>query len=285
VLASDGEFHSFRRQAARWVEAGFIKLYTVPLEPMETFSARFVGAMESVKPDIAFVSHVMFKTGLVFDQIEALASFAKPEGPWVILDLYHSFMAMPVDLSRVGTRVFALGGGYKYAMAGEGAAYLHAPPEFGARPANTGWFAEFGALEAKQGAIGYSPGGLRFMGATYDPSGLYRFNAACRMLRDEDLTTADVTARIAALRADLAARIRAGEAGVLGEAEIIAPQAPVQQRFLALRDPRATAWKAKLFDHNIITDARDDVLRIGIGLYVDADEIAIFCRAARNALS
>ena len=36
-----------------------------------------------------------------------------------------------------------LAGGYKYAMAGEGACFMHCPPGFGARPRNTGWYASF----------------------------------------------------------------------------------------------------------------------------------------------
>jgi selenocysteine lyase/cysteine desulfurase len=114
----------------------------------------------------------MFRTGLRFDGIEELASYATPDGPWVVLDLYHSFMAMPCDFSKVADRVFLMGGGYKYAMAGENAAYLHAPPGFAPRPLQTGWFADFGAMEGKQGEVGYNADGSRFLGATYDPTGL-----------------------------------------------------------------------------------------------------------------
>ncbi|HWA01196.1 MAG TPA: aminotransferase class V-fold PLP-dependent enzyme [Caulobacterales bacterium] len=286
VLCSDGEFHSFRRQAARWVEANSIVLNIVPVAPMDTFAQRFLAAMGETHPDIAFVSHVMFKTGLVFDGVAELAACAKPDGPWVVIDGYHSFMAMSVDLSGVADRIFFLGGGYKYAMAGEGAAYLHAPPGFAPRPANTGWFAEFGALESKPGGVGYAPGGMRFMGATYDPSGLYRFNAARAMLRTENLATANITSRIAALRSSLVRRIRDGEAGLLAEAELIAPtRAPVQQRFIALRDKRATEWKAKLMAADVIVDARDDVLRIGLGLYTDAEDIAALCEKTRQVLA
>jgi selenocysteine lyase/cysteine desulfurase len=285
VLTSDGEYHAFRRQAARWEEQGMVRRRIVPCEPFATFTERFLAAMQEKAPDIAFVSHVMFKSGLVFDSIEALAAFARPDGPWVVVDGYHSFMAMPVDLSRVATRLFFIGGGYKYAMAGEGAAYLHAPPGYASRPAFTGWFAEFGALEAKPGAVAYAADAMRFMGATYDPTGLYRFNAARKMLRAEGLTTAAITERIAVLRADLSERIRAGEAGRLREASIVAPaQAHVQQRFLALRHPNATAWKAALMEHGVITDARDDVLRIGIGLYHDAEDIVALCTAAKRIL-
>ena len=286
VLTSDGEFHSFRRQGARWEEDGRIRRRIVPCEPFATFTRRYLGAVREKRPDIAFLSHVMFKSGLRFDGAEELAAIAKPDGAWVVLDLYHSFMAMECDLSAVAKRVFLLGGGYKYAMAGEGAAYIHAPHGFGVRPSNTGWFAEFGAIEAKHtNAVAYGEDALRYLGATYDATGLYRFNAVRQMLAREDLDTASISSRLAPLRAKLADAIEAGEAGLLGQAELLKPNASgPQARFISLRHPSATQWKARLFEANIITDARDDVLRIGLGLYHDEEDIDAFCAGAAKAL-
>lgn len=285
VLTTDGEFHSFRRQSARWEEEGWLKRCVVPCEPFETFTGRFLAAMREETPDIAFLSHVMFKTGLRFDGAAELAAYAKPDGTWVVLDLYHSFMAMPSDFGKIADRVFLLGGGYKYAMAGEGAGYMHAPPGFGPRPSNTGWFADFGAIEAKQGEVAYPADGGRFLGATFDATGVYRFNAVRRMLAEEKLDTAAISARIAPLRAKLIRAIEAGEAGALGNADILRPNASGHQaRFISLRHPNATQWKAKLFDRNIITDARDDVLRIGLGLYHDEADIGALCEGLAAAL-
>ena len=200
VLTTDGEFHSFRRQSARYEEDGRIRRRVVTCEPFATFTERFLAAMKEKAPDIAFLSHVMFKSGLRFDGIEELASYAKPDGTWIVLDGYHSFMAMPVDLSRVADRVFFMGGGYKYVMAGEGAGYMHVPPGFARRPAVTGWFAEFSKLEAEQGEIGYSTDGARFLGATFDATGLYRFNAVRRMLDASSLDTPAICAKLEPLR-------------------------------------------------------------------------------------
>jgi selenocysteine lyase/cysteine desulfurase len=286
LLTSDGEFHAFRRQAARWEEQGMVRRRIVPCEPFETFTERYLAAMKEKAPDIAFVSHVMFKTGLRFDGIEEAASYAAPDGTWVVIDGYHSFMALPCDLSRVADRVFYVGGGYKYAMAGEGAGYLHAPPGFGMRPANTGWFAEFAHMEAKPKGVPYSTDGMRFMGATYDPTALYRLNGVRDMLDREGLDTAAICARVDALRDRVEAAIASGGAGVLREAEILRPNSSgPRTRYIALRDARATAWKAKLFDADVITDARDDVLRIGLGLYHDVDDVNALCAAIARTLS
>lgn len=286
VLTTDGEFHAFRRQSARWEEQGWITRRIVPCEPFETFTERFLAAMREKQPDIAFLSHVMFRSGLRFDGVEELASYASPDGTWVALDLYHSFMAMPCDFARVADRVFLFGGGYKYAMAGEGAGFIHAPPGYAERPSFTGWFADFGAMEAKQDGVAYGRDGSRFLGATYDPTGLYRFNAVQAMLLEQALDTAQIAARVATLRAMTEDAIASGEAGaLLRKAELLAPNAEgPNARFIALRHPDAVAWKSTLMTANIITDARDDVLRIGFGLYHDQSDIPAFCAAVKRVL-
>jgi selenocysteine lyase/cysteine desulfurase len=286
VLTTDGEFHSFRRQSARWEEDGRIKRRVVACEPFATFTERYLAALREKTPDVAFLSAVMFRSGLRFDGVAELAERATPDGMWAVVDLYHSFMALPSDFGAVADRVFLLGGGYKYAMAGEGAAFIHAPPGFGLRPQNTGWFADFGAIEAKQGEVGYAPDGGRFLGATYDPTGLYRFNAVRAMLAGEALTTDAITVRCALLRQSMIDAVRAGDAGVLAEADLLEPNAHgPNARFIALRHAKATEWKASLMAADLITDARDDVLRIGFGLYQDAEDVAAFCAGAKRALS
>ncbi len=285
VLTSDGEFHSFRRQSGRWQEDNRIRRRIVPCEPFETFTDRYLAAMREKAPDIAFVSHVMFKSGLRFDGAAELAAYARPDGSWIVLDLYHSFMAMPCDFSAIAGRVFLLGGGYKYAMAGEGAGYMHAPSGFAPRPENTGWFADFGAIEAKQCEVAYAADGGRFLGATFDATGVYRFNAVRAMLAREGLSTEIISARVAKLCANLVASIEGGEAGVLREAEVLRPNAHgPQARFISVRHRRATEWKAKLLEHDIITDARDDVLRIGLGLYHDEEDVGALCAGVARAL-
>jgi selenocysteine lyase/cysteine desulfurase len=170
-------------------------------------------------------------------------------------------------------------------MSGEGVGYLHAPAGFGPRPSNTGWFADFSAIEAKPGAVAYGEDGMRYMGATYEVTGLYRFNAVMAMLAAQRLTTKSISDRIAKQRATLVAAIEAGEASVLREAELLKPNATgPQSRFIALRDPRATQWKATLMDADIITDARADVLRIGLGIYHDEADLNAFCAGAKKTL-
>jgi len=279
ILSTDGEFHTFRRQAQRWAKAGEIELTLVENDAPD-FAERFLTAARRGTFDLIFASHVFFKTGLVFERIWELADLARPEGPWVAVDGYHGFRAVPTDLSAVADRIFYLAGGYKYAMAGEGAAFLHAPEGFGPRPVLTGWYAEFGDLEGPPGGVGYARDAGRFLGATFDPSGLYRFVAAGRMLEAEGLGTTAVADHVASLQRRLLTRINAGAAGPLSQAVVLNPpgQGP-QARFLALRHPEALAWKQALAARDVVVDVRDDVLRIGLSIYHDEGDLERFCAA------
>ena len=276
ILSTDGEFHSFRRQAERWVEAGLATVERVPLAPFESFAERFVMAARAGGYDWIVVSQVFFKTGQVFDGLKDLAALADPKGPWVLVDGYHGFMATPTDLSALWDKLFYVAGGYKYAMSGEGAGLLHAPPGFCERPVVTGWYAEFGDLTGPQGGVKYVRDAGRLWGATFDPTALYRFNAVRTMLADAGLSTADVAAHARSLATQLQDAIRSGATGTLGEAEILNPVEgeETRARFLALRHPRAAEWRAALLARNVITDVRDDVIRFGFSLYQDDDDVA-----------
>jgi selenocysteine lyase/cysteine desulfurase len=276
ILTTDGEFHSFRRQAERWEEGGDAVVTRVPLEPFETFDARFVAAARAGGHDVIFLSQVFFKTGQTIGCIDALAELARPEGPWVIVDGYHGFMATPTDLSAVADRIFYVAGGYKYAMSGEGAAFLHAPPGFCERPVLTGWFAEFGNLTGPPDGVRYRADAGRFWGATFDPSGLYRFNGVRRMLDEQGLTTTDVSAHAERLRARFARALAAGECGRLGEAVVLNPIAGDSRpraRFLALKHADAQRWQAELLAAHVVTDVRDAVIRFGFGLYQTDEDV------------
>ena len=281
ILTSDGEFHSARRQFARSEESGTAALEHVPTEPFGNFSDRFLERARSGDHDLIFVSQVLFGSGRTFDRIEEIAALAKPHGPWVVIDGYHAFMAIDAPFAGLaGSSAFYLGGGYKYAMAGEGCAFLHAPPGFAPRPPITGWYAEFEDLTQPPGSVGYRKDAMRFMGATFDPSGLYRFNAVQRMLGDNGLTTAKISSHVRGLQDRLIERLSATS---LASAELLNPLGDdPHARFLAFRSPKAPGWCAQLAVRQCITDVRGDVLRIGLGLYHDESDIDRFATMASD---
>ena len=272
VLTSDGEFHSARRQFARWEEEGWISVERVATEPFDSFSERFLDHARSGGHNLIFVSQVMFGSGRVFDRVEELASLGRPGGPWVVVDGYHAFMALERPFSETASgSAFYLGGGYKYAMSGEGCAFLHAPPGFAPRPPDTGWYAEFEDLSLPPGSVGYASDARRLLGATFDPSGLYRFTAVRRMLDQNGLTTARISEHCAQLQRQLLNGI---EATALGTAELLNPiDGGPHARFLAFRSADAQRWYEALNARNCITDVRGDVLRIGFAIYQDEADV------------
>lgn len=281
ILATDGEFHSFRRQIARWVEDGTALLETVPVEPAATFGDRYRSVAEAGDFDLLFVSQVFFGSGHVISELAPLAALSRPDGPWLVVDGYHGFMAVETDLAPIADRLFYLAGGYKYAMAGEGCAFLHCPPGFGERPPVTGWYAEFADLTAPPGGgVGYASDGMRFMGATFDPSALYRFNAVQRMLAAEGITIAAANAHVRGLQERFLGSVAAT---CLKDAALINPlNGGAHARFLAFRHPNAQAWCKALAARDIVTDVRGDVLRIGFAIYQGEADVDATLQALRE---
>ena len=277
ILTSDGEFHSARRQFERWEEAGAAHVERIATEPFETFSERFLERARAGDHDFIFVSQVLFGSGRIFDRVEELAALARPEGPWVAIDGYHAFMAIEAPFSaRAASSAFYLGGGYKYAMAGEGCAFLHAPPGFGQRPPVTGWYAEFEDLSLPPGIVGYARDAMRFMGATFDASGLYRFTAVRRMLSENGLTTKRISGHVEQLQQKL-------QGHVFDFAELLNPlTGGGHARFLAYRSPAAQSWCKALAERNCIVDVRGDVIRVGLGLYHEEADIDRFIDLVRD---
>jgi len=147
-----------------------------------------------------FVSQVFFDSGLVFERFGELADACPDDGTFVVVDGYHGFCALPTDLAALEGRLFYLGGGYKHAMAGEGACFMHCPPDYGLRPVNMGWFAGFDALEERDNAVGYAEDDSRFMGATFDPTAWFRLGAVFDLFDRERISVADGHAHVQGLQ-------------------------------------------------------------------------------------
>jgi len=274
IVCTDGEFHSFRRQTERLAEDGIVALTVVPTEPFATFVARLAAAVKEQTPDLVFVSQVFFNSGFALTDLEALVDqIAAPER-MVVIDGYHGFMARPTDLSRIADRAFYIAGGYKYAMAGEGACFMHCPPGFGPRPRNTGWYAGFGNLSGVQKGVPYAEDGWRFMGATFDASGLYRLRAVLEWLVREDIDAALVHRHAEALQARFMTAMMEKPWGIFSADNLVVPlDNPARGNFLTFQSADAGRWYDRLHAAGIVTDVRGDRLRLGFGLYHNADDV------------
>ncbi len=271
VVTTDAEFHSMRRQAARWEEAGLARVVRVPAEPFASFPERFGNAVRDEHPDMVYLSHVFYDSGYIIPDLEPIVT-AAPDDSFVVVDGYHSFMALPVDIGPLAERIFFVAGGYKYAMAGSGACFMHCPPGYGSRPVDTGWMAGFGALTSTGDEVGYGADGSRFFGATFDPSPFYRFNAVQDMLLDEGVEVTAIHQHVLSLQE----RFVAGLSGSALTATMLIPEwDPSSDRahFLTFRTPDAGTWRAALRASGVITDFRGDRLRFGFGAYHEPGDV------------
>ncbi|HQZ19197.1 MAG TPA: aminotransferase class V-fold PLP-dependent enzyme [Vicinamibacteria bacterium] len=276
VVTTDSEFLSFSRQIARLEEEKLVDLVRVPAEPFSSFSERFIEAARAADTDLAFFSQVFFNSGFVVRDLEAIVNAAPPRA-MVVIDGYHGFFAIPTSLRKVADRAFFLAGGYKYAQSGEGACFLSVPRGYEGRPLNTGWFAGFGALEGGDfHRVPFSNDGFRFMGATFDPVGLYRFNAVARLFESRGLTIASVDDHVKALQRLFLDGLGAKRDAVLSVEDLIAPSDGLAGlgHFLTFRRKDAGGIAERLAARHVIVDHRGDRLRFGFGMYHDANDVA-----------
>jgi kynureninase len=277
VLTSDSEFHSFSRQMKRLEEDGFAQVTRVAVEPYGSFAQRFADAAARGGHDLVWFSEVFYNTGFRVAELAPLVAAVKDDATFVVVDGYHAFMAVPTDLAALAGRIFYVGGGYKYAMAGEGACFMHCPPGYGERPRNTGWYASFGTLTQAQGDdVPYAPGGARFLGATFDPTPLYRFVAVQDWLHAQNTDVARIRAHVAALQQRFLSQ--RATAPLLKHADLLPPAGIARGNFLTLRDARAQVLHDRLLEAGILVDCRADRLRIGFGIHQDPDDVDAFFR-------
>jgi selenocysteine lyase/cysteine desulfurase len=287
ILTTTSEFHSFTRQVRRLEEAGLAVVERVAAEPFATFAERLCHAAARGGHDLVFVSQVHFDSGFVVTGLPAVAAAVPADETFVVIDGYHGFMAVPTDLAPIADRAFYLAGGYKYAMAGEGACFLHCPPGYGERPVNTGWFAGLAELAdpSRHDQVRYPSDAARFLGATFDATGLYRFNAAQRLLGELGLSVPAIHTHVRRLQALFLDRLATLEVPGLSAAALV-PPAEIAERgnFLTFHHPDAEAVDARLRAHEVIIDHRGDRLRIGFGIYHDEGDVDTLCHRLRAAL-
>jgi kynureninase len=284
VLTTASEFHSFRRQTRRLQESGRLVVEEISPTPWETFDARLAQAARATKWDLVWLSHVFFDSGFVVHDLEAICA-AAPAGAMVCIDGYHAFCALPADLSRVHKRAFYLAGGYKYAMSGEGACFLAVPPGSTLRPADTGWFASFDTLASAPGAaVPYAEDAFRFWGATFDPSGLYRFNAAMDWLVSTGTTIEDVHLHSVRMQKHFLDGLLRLHIAALAPHHLVPPAGLPRGNFLAFDVDDAEAMHRRIAAQNVVIDRRDRRLRFGFGVYHEETDVELLLAAVARAL-
>jgi kynureninase len=269
LVTTDGEFHTLRRQLGRLAEEG-LDVVRVPARPVDTLAERLATATDD-RVAAVLVSAVLFEDARIVPDVDALAEACAARGTELLVDAYHALGAMPF---APPSGAWVVGGGYKYLQLGEGNCFLRLPPQADElRPVFTGWFSEFAELAAEKvpGAVEYPKGGMRFAGATYDPTSHYRAARVFDFFEEQGLTPE-------ALRENYL-RQTTFLAELLGEQE-----APREQfgGFLALEIANADELSRRLAEHGMMTDSRGRYLRLGPAPYLSDDQLAAAVQALRS---
>ncbi len=271
VVTTDAEFHSLRRQLARSAEAG-LQVTRVPTEE-PNFVERFLATIDEVRPDWVALSLVLFTNARILPIEPILERCAERNLP-VLVDAYHAFNAIEMDVDRWPGTVFVCGGGYKYAQMGEGACWLLLPRDAERfRPVYTGWFADFDNLESIQETVSYASGGMRFFGSTFDPSALYRGVYVMRFLDEMGMSAPalrEVSLAATRLMIDAYDRHSLAGTGLL----LATPREPsLRGNFITFRRDDAKRVCARLAERGVRTDVRGPLLRVGPAPYLTSAEI------------
>lgn len=284
ILTTGSEFHSFRRQCARLAEEGLAEVTAISTDPFDSFESRFTEAASNGAPyDLVFFSQVFFDSGYAVENLEQIVSALGGTGALLVIDGYHGYLARHTGLRAIAGKAFYLAGGYKYAMAGEGACFMHCPPGIAPRPRNTGWYASFGSLAEEQKSVAYGPGGVRFMGSTFDASGLYRMQASLVWLKERGINAGTVHDHARALQDRFLENLDRSAAGPLSRRSLLLdPGLTPAGNFLTFETPDAAGLFDLLRQNGIDVDYRGTRLRIGFGLYHCQDDVdALAGRLAR----
>jgi kynureninase len=269
VVTTRAEFHSLHRQICRLAEDG-LRVVWVDATDRASVADRLIDAIVPGTSLVA-VSAVFFEDAYVVPRIGDIIAKAVSVGAVPLVDAYHAFNAVPVEWGPAKDELFVTAGGYKYAGLGEGICFLRVPGSTTLRPADTGWFADFAALEGERSdAVGYGFGGARFSGATFDPTPIYRANA---VLRHWDRFGLDVPAlRAISLRQTRRILGHLDEAG-LGDRLVSSRDDARRGPFVTVRSPGSDHVVERLRARRVFVDARRDLVRIGPAPYLTNDEI------------
>ncbi len=270
ILTSDSEFHSFDRQINRSVEEKYLNVKVIPTQPFDNFEARFIDSIKQNHYDLIFLSHVFFNSGMAVKNLNAIVEAVNDSDTIIVIDGYHSFMALPVDLSTLENKIFFLGGSYKYAQGGEGACFMVCPENSSLRPEYTGWFAELEKIDNHSSEVFYPDSALRFAGSTMDYSSLYRLESVLELFKENNITSSKIHSYIQTLQKSFLDELANYDHHYLREKNILSVDYKHHGHFFTFALPsneHAKKYHKLLKENNIITDYRGSRLRFGFGLY------------------
>ena len=286
IVTTDSEFHSFTRQVNRLDELANVQVTRVATQPYQSFTQRFIDAVREEKPDLVFFSQVFFNSAVMVADLGAVINSIEDSDTLIMVDGYHAFAAVPVDICTFRNRIFYLAGGYKYAQGGEGCCFMHVPKGYLNRPLYTGWYAEFGELQKfKSRKVDYSKNGFHYAGSTMDYSAIYRQLAVFELWQQQGITVDAVHQHVQKLQRYFLEHVFSLRQGVLQEDMLLQDNLNHHGHFLtfAMSDNQSTqVLHDYLQEHKIMTDFRGNRLRFGFAPYHETADIDLSCLERLN---
>lgn len=257
VLSTDSEFDSVDVILKQYGAAGRIQLQLVPIHGADDrldLSMLFDKVAQGI--DLVVVSQVLFMTGELLPNLDALAAHCHRHGARLLVDAYHAVGALPVDVTTMGAD-FMIGGSYKYLRGGPGASFLYLSPDAltsDLRPLDIGWFAKENPFRFERpDPPRFATDGDRFLESTPSVLSWYQARAGQQFalglgverLRDYSLD-----------------RLRRLKHYLAGHGIEVQGADDAHGAFLIVEHPSAPALADALREHGISTDARNRWLRL-----------------------
>jgi kynureninase len=284
VVTTTGEFASVSVVLAQYAALGRLRVVLAAPAPEGTHTAESVNEAMRREPSLRLVvvSHVFYSDAQVFQNLATLAAACRAHGAQLLVDCYHSFGVLPVDMPALGCD-YLIGGCYKYLRGGPGAAFLALAPHVadGAlRPLDTGWFAQEAAAGTNTGPRHEDGPALRAGGDAWlegTPPVLTYYQARSGLA----FTHAVGVERLRAYSLGQLQGLRAllGERGIATHGGDAAHGA-----FLTIATPDPAEVVRQLAQKRIAVDARDGQLRVCPDCLTTGDELEQFADAIASCL-
>jgi len=277
ILTTDSEFYSLDRQLRRLKEDNIqVDSISITDGNSSVIKEQILQKVKEFKPNILIFSQCFFNNGyyLSVEDLESIVFSIDPKIQ-VLIDGYHSFATRPISLNKICKRAYFTSGGYKYAMSGEGVCFLVSPMDSNLRPRFTGWMAEIeklGNMETNE--VFYPEGASRFLGSTFDPSGLYRFNAVWSELSSKSITTENIHQHVLNLQEQFFEKFKSSN--LFSHSNLLVCDLKNHAHFFAIdcqSHKNAESIFEKLKSKKILCDKRKSIIRFGFSIYQDLSDI------------
>jgi len=306
ILTSDTEFYSLTRQLNRMSKFDCIEITAVKAEPSETFAARCIEAATSSKHgfDFVMVSQCTYLTQATLipdiqdflQSMRAALPLVGPDtdpvcNPLIIVDGYHSFGALPIEVGLLPPCTFFLSGVLKHVASGPNCAFILVPPSIELKPLVTGWLADPTVLGPESEGVGlgmvanYFPG-LALQGSTPAfGNALLLFNETMRRWKEGGLSVDFAHRHVVSLQETFLSNL--ATSGPLSCSTLVNPSPPEVRSHTISFNVGDTSLTKKLVetlasDHNIEVDARRGFLRVGFGLNHNSDDVDKLIHAVKD---